>query len=113
MNKSRKFRWARNAAVFGIASGCLSVLDYEKSFLFIVAFAYVGYLAIVGAFVGLLAATVFDLVQPEVYKPEQTSQAGAAIRLNFLLRHWRGEYPLWIAYWVIALGGTIGFLTVL
>ncbi|NVL67783.1 hypothetical protein, partial [Escherichia coli] len=24
-------------------------------------------------------------------------------RQNFIARHWRGEYPLWVSYWVVGL----------
>ena len=28
-------------------------------------------------------------------------------RGNFIVRHWRGELPLWVSYWVIGIGGTV------
>ena len=33
--------------------------------------------------------------------------AGTPLRRgNFITRHWRGELPLWVSYWVIGFGGT-------
>ena len=36
---------------------------------------------------------------------DATSEA-PAFRANVFVRHWRGELPLWVSYWVIGFGGT-------
>lgn len=42
------------------------------------------------------AMTASDTVPADAPRP----------RGNFIARHWRGELPLWVSYWVIGFGGT-------
>jgi hypothetical protein len=42
------------------------------------------------------AMTASDAVPADAPRP----------RGNFIARHWRGELPLWVSYWVIGFGGT-------
>src|SRR3954466_10622164 len=50
------------------------------------------------------AAPLIPLVA--IRDPEIASETTATGSRNFIVRHWRGELPLWVSYWVInILGG--------
>jgi len=39
--------------------------------------------------------------------PAESTAKAPARRANFVVRHWRGELPLWVSYWVIGIGATV------
>jgi len=39
--------------------------------------------------------------------PPEAFAAKTPTTQNFILRHWRGEYPLWISYWVVGIASNL------
>lgn len=51
-------------------------------------------------------ASPVDASPAPAFPADPTSAGVPERRGNFIARHWRGELPLWVSYWVIGFGGT-------
>jgi hypothetical protein len=115
-----KFRWARNGALIGAAICALDVLEwrgpqYQRWDTELGLSFNAGYIAVaVGltTIIGFVAGAIRDL---KTFSAERETVAGPeqprrAHRFNNVIaRHWRGELPLWVSYWVF---GFLGNLTI-
>jgi hypothetical protein len=108
-----KWRWMRNGALVGAPAGFVigvvvavlrgkfSITNLPEAFGFVIGSALPW--AFIGGFIGLVAGVLKDFFTkpaPVVLSipavPVMTSS-----RLNFVAAHWRGQYPLWVSYWII------------
>jgi hypothetical protein len=118
--KSRKLRWSKAGAILGFLYSVIAIAvkdDLSKDLSFIVGYMLGG--IGMGAIIGFLAGAVGDLFKPKANTSTQLQPAAAPIevdkpepRQNFVARHWRGELPLWVSYWIISLVAGFGVLAV-
>lgn len=115
--KSRKVRWFKIGAIIGLAYAFVGIAAGRAShedvpFL-------IGYISGgvgLAGFVGFIAGVIADLINGSK-KTELASSSASVVsaaetgiapgRRNFVARHWRGELPLWVSYWVINFLGNV------
>jgi hypothetical protein len=61
--------------------------------------------------VGFIAGVIADLIHHSAKagsrpSPDRPTPAASGHR-NFIVRHWRGELPLWVSYWLINVLGNL------
>lgn len=76
------------------------------------------YLGNVGAAIGTLGVLGFltgGLLDLLIGRPEPIIEAASPPPRsnNFVARHWRGEYPLWVSYWIVNVAGSASYIIVL
>jgi hypothetical protein len=109
--KSRKVRWLKIGAIIGLVYAFVGIaagMPSQKDPVFLGGFM-LGGIGFCGL-LGFIAGVIFDLFHKRSKTEPARSPASAvpatkpAIaprRGNFITRHWRGELPLWVSYWVI------------
>ena len=115
--RKRKGKWAGIGALVGLLLAVTNIVagrsgvHLEQSNADAAAFlvGYVGAAAFVTALIGFICGAAIDIFTPK--------EAGAAANIpsakkahrfnNIVARHWRGEFPLWISYWVFGFIGNI------
>lgn len=115
--KKRKGKWAGVGALIGLLLSVANIvagrsgIHLEQSNAGAVGFivGYVGAAAFLTALIGFICGTAIDIFTPK--------QDGAAADIphaikahrynNIVARHWRGELPLWMSYWVFGFVGNI------
>jgi hypothetical protein len=121
LRKTRKRQWTKIGAIVGgiYAGFALLIHDYPNSDPFFIG----GYLAGatgLAALVGFITGVIGDLVGRKgksnaapvaaAIMPAPSTKPGA--RQNFVARHWRGELPLWVSYWIVGLVAGFGAVAV-
>jgi hypothetical protein len=127
-HRKRIAAWTLAGAFIGVAVLGLRLVTGKESssdpdFLF----DYFGAGLVGGAFAGLVLGAIADLIagrrtggrskarpeagalQPPPLPQDATHETipATAGRLNFIIRHWRGDFPLWISFWVITVVGSL------
>src|SRR5262249_51057224 len=112
--KSRKARWFKIGAIIGLVYALIRIAAGHPSqhdFFFLSGYILggVGFLG----FVGFITGVVADLShRPAKTGSPATEKAISAVAPvighgNFIVRHWRGELPLWVSYWAINFLGNL------
>jgi hypothetical protein len=101
--KSRARRWAKYGALIGLVYAVVSIAagsahSSEPAYLA----GYVGGGVLFCTLLAVIAGAAADLVRRS--KPAAASPAPPRGG-NFIVRHWRGEYRLWISYWIVTFAG--------
>lgn len=115
--RSRKFRWGRAGAILGPGLGVLLlVISARYASPFFTLNFLLGTTAL-SAFFCFVAGALADLSKPPGWTTARTPPLPASIkkwrnRRLSLARHWRGELPLWVSYWVVNVA-TAGFAVLL
>jgi hypothetical protein len=113
--KSRKLRWSKIGAAIGLIYSiiAISVKDEVSKDPFFLGGYMLGGVGMC-AIIGFLAGTVGDLFKRRVTTSTQLQPAAQfeaakpTGRQNFIARHWRGELPLWVSYWIVNLIASFG-----
>ena len=72
---------------------------------------YTGGASIFGALVGFVAGAIkefFSKSSPVETTVIEKAQGRIGNKFNLISMHWRGQYPLWISYWIINFAANIG-----
>jgi hypothetical protein len=110
--KSRKARWFKIGAIIGLVYALVGIGAGRPSHqdAFFLAGYILGGVGFFG-FVGFIAGVVANLIQRSA-KTGSAASPEKAVSIasghgNFIVRHWRGELPLWVSYWVINFLGNL------
>jgi hypothetical protein len=109
--KARKVRWLKIGAIIGLvyALVCIAAGIPSQQDIFYLGGYILGLVGFAGL-LGFIAGFIADLMRgPAKAEPgplptravPATEPPIAPGRGNFIARHWRGELPLWVSYWVI------------
>jgi hypothetical protein len=106
LSGSRMGRWAKGGALVGLLLAGIGLAFDQASRAESLAFliGYVGAPVVLGTVVGFfLGAAVDFLTRPKPQASSSDIPARKSSRYNNLIaRHWRGEFPLWVSYWVVS-----------
>lgn len=117
--KMRKYSWARIGAVIGIVACFVDVISewrgqilqpldaYGLGYNFGYIFGCVGFLALIGFILGAIRDAVTTRSGEVTSQPIQRTFDSRVRFNNIIARHWRGELPLWISYWIFGFVGNI------
>ena len=75
-----------------------------------------GYLlggALIGTVIAVIAGFIADLVGGRGHSPVAPIPSALPRGGNFIVRHWRGEYKLWFAYWIVVFAGNLAAAVVI
>jgi hypothetical protein len=103
--KSRARRWAKYGALAGLAYAVLQIAaGSARSDSVGYLIGYVGGSVLACALIAIIIGAVVDLV-----RRQNTAAASSAPPRggNFIVRHWRGEYKLWVSYWIVVFVGNL------
>src|SRR5262249_27300186 len=96
-------------ALIGIAAGLPS--EHDAVFLGGYILGGVSFLGLAGFIAGLIADLIRRPAKTGSASPEKAVSAVEPVIAsghgNFIVRHWRGELPLWVSYWVINVLGNL------
>lgn len=105
---SAMFRWAKKGAAVGLVLGILAGLaQLTKGIPNGISVAYeigqfIGYVLIC-SFLGFFAGAIRDFFKRSSASPVISADIPERVRSwNVIKMHWRGQYPLWVSYWVIS-----------
>ena len=118
--KSRKHRWSKTGAIVGLIYSAITLAANDhvgKDPFYISGYVLAG--IAMGVVIGLLAGAVGDLFKPNAKTsallqsaPVPSEVVESKGRQNFIARHWRGELPLWVSYWLINVVASFGAVAV-
>jgi hypothetical protein len=118
--KKYKFSWAKIGALIGLVV-CAADLLFEwrgrtlesrdnasslgHNFGYIA--GCVGFPAFIGFILGAIRDALRGNSEREIAEPPEPPFDNNARFNNFVARHWRGEFPLWVSYWIFGFLGNI------
>ena len=105
--KSRKARWLKIGAIIGFVYSLIAIaagLPSQQDAFFLGGYILSG--VVFFGFVGFIAGVIADLSHRPAKSGSPSRKRISAVapvigHSNFIVRHWRGELPLWVSYWVI------------
>jgi hypothetical protein len=105
--KSRKARWLKIGAIIGFVYSLIAIaagLPSQQDAFFLGGYILSG--VVFFGFVGFIAGVIADLSHRPAKSGSPSRKSISAVapvigHSNFIVRHWRGELPLWVSYWVI------------
>jgi hypothetical protein len=110
--KPRKARWFKVGAIIGLIYAIVGIVAGRPSqqdafFLAGYILGGVGFLGLFGFIAGLIADLTHRPVKTPSIAPPGGNVSAPSRHRNFIVRHWRGELPLWVSYWAINLLGNL------
>jgi GYF domain 2 len=114
--KSRKARWFKIGAIIGLVYALVGIaagLPSQQNAFFLGGYILGGvcFLGLVGFIAGVIADLIHRPAKTGSASPEKAVFAVEPVIApgdgNFIVRHWRGELPLWVSYWVINFLGNL------
>ena len=114
--KSRKLRWFIIGAIIGLFYSLVALAANPPApttvfYLLSYILGGTGFAGLVGFIAGVIGDVFGRKAKPETIQTSTPIVSAAETERatgsrNFIARHWRGELPLWVSYWVInVLGG--------
>ena len=105
--KSRKARWLKIGTIIGFVYSLIAIaagLPSQQDAFFLGGYILSG--VVFFGFVGFIAGVIADLSHRPAKSGSPSRKSISAVapvigHSNFIVRHWRGELPLWVSYWVI------------
>ncbi len=118
--KKYKFSWAKIGALIGLVV-CAADLLFEwrgrtleswdsaggLGYNFGYIASWVGFPAFIGFILGAIRDALRGNSERKIAEPPEPPLDNNARFNNFVARHWRGDFPLWVSYWMFGFLGNI------